>query len=177
MEGYKSDRIIITDDMGIYDQIDYIKRFAPKFMVTDSVQQIEEYRGGRGAKEIVREIRKATAMTGTHVIFISQQTTDGKSKGGTELPHEVDVEIFMERYAPELCPDLISFKVNKNRYGKGLQDAVLCHKDWGIECQSENRFKDPKWVAEHPNSRRRVIAGTEGKTRGVIGRFFWGNSD
>jgi predicted ATP-dependent serine protease len=169
-EGYKSDRILISDSMGIGDQIDYIKTYSPAFVITDSVQQVEEYDGGRGAKKIIRELRKTLSHTGTHVIFISQLTADGKTKGGTELPHEVDIEAYLERWAPETCPDLISLQINKNRYGNFGRKAILAHKEWGMEVQSNERLKDKDWLADHGSR----MKPDKVKGRGAVSRMLWG---
>jgi predicted ATP-dependent serine protease len=149
MNGYKSDRIFISPSTSIDDQIDAIRTYAPSWVITDSVQQVEEYKGGRGAKEIVRKLREVLEVTGTHVIFISQLTTTGKTKGGTELPHEVDVECYLRKWAPSVSPHLVELKVSKNRYGEAGKEVVFCHKDWGVETQSQNRLKDQDWNSGH----------------------------
>jgi predicted ATP-dependent serine protease len=149
MAGYKSDRIFISPSTLIDEQIEAIQHYAPTFVITDSVQQIEEYKGGRGAKEIVRKLRDVLEVTGTHVIFISQLTTTGKTKGGTELPHEVDVECYVRKWAPKVSPHLIGLTVAKNRYGEAGKEVVMCHQDWGVEFQSQNRLQDAIWVGDH----------------------------
>lgn len=149
MRGYTSDRILISQDVSIDEQIRAIATYRPHFVITDSVQQIEEYRGGRGAKEIVRKLRALLELTQTHVIFISQLTAAGTTRGGTELPHEVDVEVYVKRWAPKTCPDLFYMEIMKNRYGRSGKEVVFCHKDWGVECQSQHRMKDADWVRDH----------------------------
>jgi predicted ATP-dependent serine protease len=149
MEGYKSDRIFISPSTLIDEQVEAIKHYAPSFVITDSVQQVEEYRGGRGAKDIVRKLREVLEVTGTHVIFISQLTTTGKTKGGTELPHEVDVECYVRKWAPKTSPHLIALTVAKNRYGEAGKEVVMCHKDSGVETQSQNRLQDAAWNSDH----------------------------
>lgn len=138
----------LCDGMSLDDQISAISKVSPAIAITDSVQQIEEYKGGRGAKEVIRKIRSVIQRTGTHVILISQMTTTGTSRGGTELPHEVDIEAYLTKWAPTMMPNFVSLKIAKNRYGEVGKEAIYCHLDSGIECQSENRYKDPKWVSE-----------------------------
>jgi len=158
MGGYKSltNSIYISPSVAIDDQVDAIAHYAPNWVITDSVQQIEEYKGGRGAKEIVRKLRSVLEVTGTHVIFISQLTTTGKTKGGTELPHEVDVECYLKKWAPSISPHLVGLTVAKNRYGESGKEVVMCHKDWGVEVQSQNRLRDGDWLGEHRGAAKPV---------------------
>lgn len=149
MSGYKSDRIFISPSTLIDDQIEAIRAYKPVFVITDSVQQVEEYKGGRGAKEIVRKLRGVLEITGTHVIFISQLTVLGRTKGGAELPHEVDIECRLQKWAPGVSAHLIVLSMVKNRYGEAGKEVVFCHKDWGVETQSRNRLKDQAWNSEH----------------------------
>jgi DNA repair protein RadA/Sms len=158
MEGYQSDRIWVSDDTDIYAQIEAIKKYKPAIVITDSVQQVEQFKGGRGAKEIVRELRKAINMTGTHVIFISHMTLTGSAKGGTELPHEVDVCCSLKKWAPRTAPKMFALEIGKNRYGESGKEVVFCHMDWGVDCQSENRFKDPAWTkCRTPEPRKKFL--------------------
>jgi predicted ATP-dependent serine protease len=149
MGGYKSNRIWVTPEMDILSQIEALERVKPAVMITDSVQQVEQYKNGRGAKDIVRQIRQVISGTGTHVIFISQMTTEGKTKGGTTLPHECDIEAKLVRWSPDFAPDIFMLTVEKNRYGSFGRQVAFCHKDWGVECQSKNRLKDNDWRKEH----------------------------
>ncbi len=153
----------LCDGMGIDEQISAFAKIQPAIAITDSVQQIEEYKSGRGAKEVIRKIRSVIQHTGTHVILISQMTTTGTSRGGTELPHEVDIEAYLEKWAPRTCPNFISLKIAKNRYGEAGKEALYCHQDNGIECQSTNRLKDERWVREHQVAGRKKFLGLWGK--------------
>jgi len=158
----KYDNIWVSDDMAIDDLISAIQKVSPVVCITDSVQQIEEYQGGRGAKKIVRKLRDVLEGTGTHVVFISQLTADGKSKGGTELPHEVDVEVRLSLFAPTFAPSMFAMVFGKNRYGIRGKSVVCCHKDWGVDVQSQHRLSDPDWVRERggvvvPVARKKIL--------------------
>ncbi len=145
MAGYSPrGNIWVSGDVAIDEQVAAIAQYKPRLVITDSVQQIEEYRDGRGAREIVRKIRDVIERTGTHVIFISQLTRGGNSKGGTNLPHEVDVECHLTK-ASDCTPGLFLFIVGKNRFGKTGGEVVFSHQDWGVECQSNHMYDDPSW--------------------------------
>lgn len=137
--------IWVSGDVAIDEQIAAIDHYKPRLVITDSVQQIEEYRGGRGAKEIVRKIRDVIERTDTHVIFISQLTREGKSKGGTDLPHEVDVECIIES-GQKVSDSLFVLTVGKNRFGCKGREVVFAHHDWGVRCESNNRFEDDDFL-------------------------------
>lgn len=153
-EGYVPPNCYLCDGMGIEDQIDALATVSPAVAITDSVQQIEEFKGGKGAKDIIRKIRSVISHTGTHLILISQVTTTGTARGGSELPHEVDCESYLTKWAPNQFPNFVSLEIAKNRYGESGKEAIFCHKDEGLICQSQNRLKDEKWVAEHRSPAR-----------------------
>lgn len=162
--------IWVSTEVAIDEQVAAIAHFKPDLVITDSVQQIEEYRGGRGAKEIVRKIRDVIERTGTHVIFISQLTQRGLAKGGTNLPHEVDVECYLTK-ASEYTPGLFVFNVEKNRFGKTGGEVVFSHQDWGVECQSQNRFSDSDTGLSRP-----VVTALK-TPRGWFRKLLFGNED
>lgn len=145
----------LSDDMSIDDQISHIAATSPAVCITDSVQQIEEYKNGRGAKECVRKIRSVIGHTGTVMILISQMTTTGTARGGSELPHEVDTESYMKKWAPTTAPNLFCLEIAKNRYGPSGKEVVMCHRNTGVEFQSQNRLRDPDWVKDMVPVRRK----------------------
>lgn len=185
----------VMSGMTVPEIKDAIQKYRPKVFITDSVQQIEEYAGGRGAKEVVRELREACEPGDTSIILISQLTTGGTAKGGTELPHEVDGVCYLRKMTkPQLTPaayerlqaevlveterrhalgimdtpakvfeDLIvemaadmgtqfTMEMDKCRFAPAGRSTVWQHEDWGVDCISNNRFDDKKWVDEHPGS-------------------------
>ena len=123
--------IWISEETAIDEQIKIkiIEQLKPDLVITDSVQQVEEYEGGRGAKMIVSKLHKALEYGG-HVIFISQLTQAGKTAGGNKLPHFVDVECKITK-ATALSDSLILLTVGKNRCGKSGGMVVFAHRDWG----------------------------------------------
>ena len=153
--GFKSEKlsgyipksnIWISEDISIDDQINRISELKPGLVITDSVQQIEEYQNGRGAKDIVRKLREVIRETATHVIFISQVTNSGTARGGTVLGHEVDIVCHLEKSGPMTPSMFILSCPDKNRYGKTGKEVIFCHKDWGVDCQSFNRMSCDDWT-------------------------------
>jgi hypothetical protein len=145
MSGYTPvSNIWLSPSVGIDEQIDIIADLKPRIVITDSVQQIEEYRGGRGAKEVVRKLRSVIEVTGTHVFLISQLTKDKSPKGGTELPHEVDTVCNLMRDTGGL-DHMFIFNVEKNRFGPGSRYIYFTHRNWGVECETQFRLNDPAW--------------------------------
>jgi len=140
----------ISPEEPIDDQVEIIRQYQPAVAITESVQQIEKYPGDQGVKEIIRKLRGALEAAGTHLFLTSHLTPKGSKKNRNQLIHEVDVACWMNKFDP-LCPPLFTLSCEyKNRYGetnKGRYDfgVVFCHKDWGVECQSEHRFDDPAW--------------------------------
>jgi predicted ATP-dependent serine protease len=150
MQGYTpKTHIWVSPAVAIDEQIQLIKELKPDVIVTDSVQQVEEYNNGRGAKDIVRRIREAIAYGG-HVIFLSQMTVGGEPRGGTVLSHEVDITGSLHHWSA-LTPSIFMLIIRKNRFGKTKGEVVFGHWEWGVECQSEYRLKDDDWMADHPD--------------------------
>jgi predicted ATP-dependent serine protease len=132
-----------------------IQELKPSLVVTDSVQQIEEYNGGRGAKNIVRKARTALSYGG-HLIFISQLTVGKTPRGGTALPHEVDIVCTLERWDP-VAPPIFVMTVGKNRFGTTGRQVLFAHKEDGVECQSQMRLADTDWAMSHGTRVRSMI--------------------
>lgn len=184
---WKSDRIFISDDRKIDDQIAVIASVKPDIVITDSVQQVEEYDGGRGSREIVRKIRDVIGPIGAHLIFISHLNKAGTSSGTTELPHEIDIEAYLQRVKINFdkiktmeqlrevwgldVPGVFSMELSKNRYGSSGKKIYFKHTNTGVECISQHRLRDPAWMREHPI--RRDIVTPEPV---ITARFsFWKN--
>ena len=163
MGGYRSYKIFVSPSVSIDEQIAIIEKIRPDLVITDSVQQVEEYKDGRGAKEIVRKLREVIVMTGTHVIFLSQTTIQGHAKGGTKLPHEVDLVAELK----PLPEAMVQMQVpTKNRFGKIGRSIFFVHEDWGVDVRPE-LFGDKA----ESQSQRSSLGTRMGKAfRGMFGR-------
>jgi DNA repair protein RadA/Sms len=146
MHDYLSPTFFVSSATALDEQLKIVEEVKPDLVIVDSVNTIDEYRGGFGAKHIVqgdlidgvwhRGYREVIEKIGSHVIFISHLNAKGEFKGRTELPHYVDVEIYLYHYDKELTPAFFVVEVEKNRYGESGRKSIWCHQDWGVECQS-----------------------------------------
>ena len=132
---FDSDLIGVSDDVDIEEQVHVIMDTGPQVAIFDSIQQIDEYRGGLGAKEIVRSLREIINVTGTHVIFLSHLGKDGKTKGRTDISHEVDIEghLYTDEGIFYASEHVFLMKLTKNRYGNVQEELSFKHMSWGIK--------------------------------------------
>lgn len=146
MRGYvPKGSIWVSPAVSVDAQCEIIQRLRPDLVIIDSVQQVEEYNGGRGGKQLVRKLRSALAYGG-HLILVSHLTQGGQTKGGTELPHEVDIECHLSSWDSHV-PQNFKLVVGKNRYGKSGGEVVFQHRDEGVVVWSESRYDDRDWVS------------------------------
>jgi len=138
--------IWVSQDVSIEEQIQAIQQYKPRLVITDSVQQIEEYGNGKGSKEIVRRLRKVLDATRTHCVLISQVTLGGTPRGGTTLSHEVDLDACLK--PDNLLHGIFYLSARKNRYGE-LREVMFQHMDWGVRCCSQGRLRDKKWLQDY----------------------------
>jgi len=121
----------------------------PDLIVIDSVNKIAEFRNGYGTDAIERRYRKIIEFTESHVIFITHLNQRGLIKGGSNLPHMVDIVFTITPFAGH-C-----FEVNvpeKNRFGQSGIKTGWAHLDHGAVCQSDFRYDDENWVkANYPS--------------------------
>ena len=145
MGGWSADNVLLTDDVDIETQVKYIEKYKPSLMIVDSAQQMDTWAGGRGSKAIVRAYRDVIEKTGTHIILVSQMNRDGSTKGGTEIGHEVDLELFAVR-RDEPYENQFKMWSEKNRYGKTGRWTIWEHDDHGVKCVSKTRLQDYKYL-------------------------------
>lgn len=147
----------------------------PQVVFIDSVNEIDEFCNGskqearrlmkgdkdhRGLKDIVNEL-------GCHVIMLNQLNSDGTPKGGTSLPHLIDIEVKIRRATPN---DKSIFSVaisDKNRHGRTGDEFFNFwrHYDWGVAPITDHQLDDEKWCQTHGlsvrYSRKNVDCSTE----------------
>jgi len=144
------DNLYCSDSTDLAEQAKIIKELVPDFVFVDSINLIDGY--GNGNDGVVREIakvyREAIKGTKTHVIFLCQLNKDGSAKGSSSLKHLPDIQMLLTN-EPGGC-----FKVSfgddkpKHRYGRVSSEyyGIWKHTDDGVECISNNRFKDSRWA-------------------------------
>jgi DNA repair protein RadA/Sms len=137
---------LMSEDIGLQDQLDTIRRDKPQIVVVDSINRITEF--GSGAKKnielIINEYRKVCKELNVHVIFLCQLNQDGSIKGSTTLKHLVDIELNIVHAG---AASHFVIKTGKHRYGRtGEMFRTLWeHTDLGVRSVSEHRLEDEVW--------------------------------
>jgi len=121
------------------DIIDVIYQVRPKLIFIDSVNEIVDFIGNaKSATRLIKGdgdmigLKQATNDVGAHCILLGQLNQDGKTiKGGTSLPHLVDVALNV------VWEDKVKgrFKVEvgvKHRYGSRDKTAIFKHTNDGV---------------------------------------------
>ena len=142
----------------IDEMIKIIYELKPKLVIIDSVNEIEEFCNGN-KKETRRLIygedgsiglKKVIADIHSHLILLGQLNSDGTIKGGTSLPHLVDIALNLTT----AYGDKSLFQVDvgvKHRYGRRDKEicAVFMHEENGVKCIDELSQSDPIWCKSH----------------------------
>jgi hypothetical protein len=134
-----------SEATALKSQLEIIEKVKPKIIFVDSINLIDEFGTGRDAdvREIIESFRNVISKIGSHVIFLCQLNKDGSAKGSTSLTHMPDISFILTN-VPE------GFKVSvdkKHRYGRTGPEffSLWRHIDSGVECLTQNRYKDKKW--------------------------------
>jgi predicted ATP-dependent serine protease len=139
------------------EMVDTIYKVKPKFVFVDSVNEIDEFKNGtkqdsrllmsgdgsyKGFRDVVSEIS-------CHIILIGQLNQNKTIKGGTSLPHLVDISLNLEKVKNKSC-FVIKTGV-KNRCGRtGNQfDSYWEHNDNGVKCIESGEKYDKTWCDSH----------------------------
>jgi predicted ATP-dependent serine protease len=139
--------------------VETIRQHRPNLVIIDSVNEIEEFSSGTkqesrrlingddnntGLKEIANEI-------GCHIILLGQLNGDGTIKGGTSLPHLVDIAFDLKPYTKD-SKSVFTVSIGiKHRYGRRDSNiyGVWMHEENGVKNVSNSRFRDIKWCESH----------------------------
>lgn len=146
------DEFYVSDQTDLENQLQAIDELKPALVIVDSAQQIEEFEGGRGAKEVVRRYREVLERHGTHVVLVCQQNQDGSAKGGSEFKHEVDVVIRGANNEMSSGQFFLTMD-EKNRYGKCGEEisTVWEHRAHGVVPFSHIRVNDKYYWRTKPD--------------------------
>jgi len=150
----------------IDEMIKIIYELKPGLVIIDSVNEIEEFCNGN-KKETRRLIygedgsiglNRAIAENQSHLILLGQLNSDGSIKGGTSLPHLVDIALNLTLFEDDKSLFMVSVGV-KHRYGRRDKNicAIFEHKEYGVKCIDQLSQSDSKWCESH---------GLETRTRG-----------
>ena len=165
--GDLSDRLYVTPETELIQQLNVIRQVRPRLAIIDSAQQIDEFANGRGANEVVSAYREVLQEVGCHAIFVSQQNADGSAKGGTVFSHMVDTVIKgqpgriwytgsglnRDTEHSEPIDGCFSLRIDdKHRYGRTPTESLWKHEDWGVSSGSRYRMNDKRYMANVPST-------------------------
>tara|TARA_Y100000310_G_scaffold239568_1_gene243216 strand:- start:5266 stop:6444 length:1179 start_codon:yes stop_codon:yes gene_type:complete len=137
----------LSETKDLEAQVAVIRALKPDLVVVDSINKIKDCYYGRGANKIEDVYRLVASQVHAHIMFITHLNAEGKIKGGTHLPHMVDTELKLTKFDGEVDTSLFVVTIDdKNRFGKTGVESIWAHLDDGVECQSNNRQMDVKWV-------------------------------
>ena len=144
----KPENFICSGASSVAEQIKVIRQVKPHFVFVDSVNEIDEFENGTkkesrflmngdettaGYRDICKELGNI------HVIFLCQLNQDGSIKGGTTLPHLVDINFHLVHGTN----NFIVKPVKKHRYGRTgpafrsewmhVEDGVVCTSEYSTE--------------------------------------------
>jgi len=140
--------------------IDIIYEVKPHIVFIDSVNEIDEFINGtkqearrlingEGDKVGLKKICKD--LGDCHIILLGQLNQDMSIKGGTSLPHLVDIALNLQSYDKE-CRSTFTVTVGvKHRYGRRDNSiyGIWQHSDDGVWSASSNRMYDSLWCETH----------------------------
>lgn len=154
------DNIYCCGESNIEKMIEAMYEVEPNVIVIDSINEVDEFESG-SKKEARRVIGGVTDEHGVmikpglrqvchdlycHIIILGQKNQNGTIKGGTSLPHLVDVALDLVSYGDEKSKFIIRVG-EKHRHGKRESSGIWEHNRDGVKCVSENRLYDKKWCS------------------------------
>jgi predicted ATP-dependent serine protease len=141
-------KFICSTASSIHDIIEDIRREYPSIVIIDSVNEIDEFETGtkKEARLIINALREVACLYLCHVILLGQLNQNGTIKGGTSLPHLVDIAIDLEKYGKDYFIMRAGIKNRCGRVGgdvgsywKHTRDSVEC-----VQCDY-----DDVWNSTH----------------------------
>lgn len=153
------ENLIVSNADNLPDIIAHMKEANPEFVFIDSVNEIEEFCNGSkrearflmkgdedqsGLKDVVNELQ-------CHVILLGQLNQDGSAKGGTSLPHLVDIEMEICRPTPN-DKKIFTVRVgSKHRHGRTGPEffSLWMHREDGVAPITDYQLNDPIWCKTH----------------------------
>lgn len=142
------DNFFCSDKTALSEQVSIVKELRPDLVFVDSINLIDEFGTGtaKSIKTIIDGLRKAIRGTECHVIILCQLNKEGSATGSTALTHLPDVNINLTKTDED---DTFNLGIGKkNRYGRtgSTYHGLWRHIETGVECISENRFADDRWI-------------------------------
>jgi predicted ATP-dependent serine protease len=152
--------IFCSGENRIKEMIEIIYEIKPQLIFIDSVNEIEEF--GNGNKRETRllmngednsggGLRKACQDLRTHIILLGQLNQDKTIKGGTSLPHLVDIALNLVPCDPGDKTTFGVFIGIKHRCGRREEHikGYWKHNENGVNSISDHRLGDKIWCNSH----------------------------
>ena len=133
----------------IKEIVELIYYVRPKLVFIDSINEIIDFSGNaKSASRLIKGeedlpgLKQATSEVGCHTILLGQLNSDKTIKGGTSLPHLVDIALNV--VWQDKSAGIFRIEVGaKHRYGNRENIALFKHtKDGVIEYVAPNKFVD-----------------------------------
>ncbi len=156
--------IFCSGEDSIEEMIKIMYEVSPHIVFIDSVNEIVEFPTGRAseARRLIKGVfddgncvkpglKQVCNDLGCHLILLGQVNQDGKTiKGGTSLPHLVDIALDVVPLTPKDPGCCFVVKVGaKHRFGSRDGSVMFIHYDWGIKCGSDNNLNNKVWCESH----------------------------
>lgn len=187
--------------VGNYDQLEdivkCIRRSAPVsnppyvnipyIIFIDSVNEIDEFINGNkkearfimngdectgGLKDVVNDIQ-------CHIILLNQLNENGTAKGGTSLPHLIDIEFEICRMTAGDRKTFVLRVGSKHRYGRTGPEffSLWKHEEKGASPITDYQLDDPIWCKTHNIPIRNLKSDSHHNVKGIglfdkISNFF-----
>jgi predicted ATP-dependent serine protease len=139
----------------------------PFLVVVDSISMLAGIERQSRARQIVMSLKRAVEEVGAHGLLLAHENARKQVKGGTLLPHMVDVVARMERSS---FPDSwVTITVGKNRFGPSGRSATFNHEPQGLVpvfvSDAVHPMMQVRFDPTNGEERRRVpVYGSGGKT-------------
>ena len=157
----KPENFRVANGRDLSDLVDTIQELRPQIVFLDSINQMNEF--GSGSKTKISVILEGDDKTlglrdlcnniGIHLFFISHLNQNGSVKGSTTLKHLIDIVLKIVHAG---AANYFLVKIgDKHRYGRtgDSYKSLWMHTDKGVDCQSNHRLEDGRWVSTHPGEK------------------------
>lgn len=144
--------LLLSEERTLSGIVDAVYDASPQVVVIDSVNQISEFKKRNGADVLIDGnetqigFRQMCNEKNVILILLAQVNQDEtKIKGGSTLPHLVDVHFNFEK-------DPKGFVIKsgiKNRFGPLGKTSLWVHTNEGCKSISDNRLKNKEWCESH----------------------------
>ena len=148
---------ICSSATSLKEMVETIYKVKPKFVFVDSVNEIDEFKNGTKQDSRLlmsgdgsyKGFRDVVSEQSCHIILIGQLNQNGTIKGGTSLPHLVDISLDLDIVKDK--PYFVIKTGMKNRCGRTGEQFFSHweHNDNGVKCIESGEKYDKTWCDSH----------------------------